>query len=479
MLKNIYKIPYMMRPNYSRELSHESLMPIALSAIEAGVIATLARKIFLVNDLQFAILMSAPIVANLTSLLWVKLTCGRSKIYALNLLHIGIISLIASIAFLPRTTIGSWLLVLAVCGVSVLLTGRKTLFSAIRRSNYPRNIRATLVGQFGKRSSLILGIVPILIIIPLDYAPELFRASYIIVTLFGLIGVLVFWRVRIRKHKQMLVDEKSQALQHQVEYGRTKNESRMCFNLWAGMHSFLKPYFSILVNNKSFRWYMTWQMMAGTANMAGWTAATLMIIDSTEGIKGEFIITLLFIQVLPLLISVISMRYFANMLNKMHIVDYRKRHGNYWLICQLLYIPLAYCLSGNPDYDNLNVLTALILMIVILAQSSRGLIMGGAYLAWQLGHNDFSKRKEDQAYMGIHVFLTGIRGLIGPFLGVLLFSGISNLSIPMPFRQEQLLLNINGLGWFTFVITSFVVFIALAGFYRLSSTLQSDNTFKI
>ena len=53
-----------------------------------------------------------------------------------------------------------------------------------------------------------------------------------------------------------------------------------------------------------------------------------------------------------------------------------------------------------------------------------GIARGGGSLAWQLGHNDFADQQNLSAYMGIHVTLTGVRGAIMPFLGMLLYVGI-------------------------------------------------------
>jgi hypothetical protein len=42
----------------------------------------------------------------------------------------------------------------------------------------------------------------------------------------------------------------------------------------------------------------------------------------------------------------------------------------------------------------------------------------GGKLGWNLGHNDFASDDQSTLYMGIHVTLTGVRGLIAPLAGV-------------------------------------------------------------
>jgi hypothetical protein len=49
---------------------------------------------------------------------------------------------------------------------------------------------------------------------------------------------------------------------------------------------------------------------------------------------------------------------------------------------------------------------------------SLGMAFAGGKLGWNLGHNDFASDDKSTLYMGIHVTLTGIRGLIAPLVGV-------------------------------------------------------------
>jgi len=56
-----------------------------------------------------------------------------------------------------------------------------------------------------------------------------------------------------------------------------------------------------------------------------------------------------------------------------------------------------------------------------------GLSMAGANLGWNLGHNDFASLGRAQHYMGVHVTLTGVRGLIAPSLGMLCYQLLETL----------------------------------------------------
>ena len=52
-----------------------------------------------------------------------------------------------------------------------------------------------------------------------------------------------------------------------------------------------------------------------------------------------------------------------------------------------------------------------------------GVAYAGSNLGWNLGHNDFASVGRAQHYMGVHVTLTGVRGAIGPPVGILIYNG--------------------------------------------------------
>ena len=48
-----------------------------------------------------------------------------------------------------------------------------------------------------------------------------------------------------------------------------------------------------------------------------------------------------------------------------------------------------------------------------------GMGRGGGQLAWKIGVLAFCNQKQAPAYLGIHTFLTGVRGIISPFIGAI------------------------------------------------------------
>ena len=54
-----------------------------------------------------------------------------------------------------------------------------------------------------------------------------------------------------------------------------------------------------------------------------------------------------------------------------------------------------------------------------------GISLAAGSLGWSLGHNDFAPRGEETRYMALHVTLTGLRGLLAPPLGVLVYHSLA------------------------------------------------------
>ena len=86
----------------------------------------------------------------------------------------------------------------------------------------------------------------------------------------------------------------------------------------------------------------------------------------------------------------------GNYLDRVHIVEFRSRHSWWFATSQLA---LWYgALTGS-------------LLWVGVSRVVLGLARGGGMIAWQLGHNDFADQERVGVYMGIHVTLTGLRGV--------------------------------------------------------------------
>lgn len=62
------------------------------------------------------------------------------------------------------------------------------------------------------------------------------------------------------------------------------------------------------------------------------------------------------------------------------------------------------------------------LWMLSIATAINGVAMGGGNLSWNLWVTKFATRERTAAYMSVHTFLTGLRGIAAPFLGFFLLT---------------------------------------------------------
>jgi hypothetical protein len=70
---------------------------------------------------------------------------------------------------------------------------------------------------------------------------------------------------------------------------------------------------------------------------------------------------------------------------------------------------------------------------IALSRVGEGLGRGGGAIAWNLGHLHFAESDKAEIYMGTHVFLTGLRGMVAPFLGTWLYMRFGSAAFVVAF----------------------------------------------
>ncbi|MFI4861347.1 MAG: MFS transporter [Phycisphaerales bacterium JB063] len=439
--------PAMARPGYRRELISFTTLPFATALIEGSVIAVLAKMHFDVGDFGFATITAAPMFANITSGVWARLMHGRRKATMLALIQGTLMLLIGSIALLPADKAGAAMLVGLVVVARCLIAGMLNVRSVIWRANYRRDQRARITGRFTVLMSLLLAVVPFTAYSWLNDAPERFRIIYPIGAAIGLISVLAIARLRVRREKSLIDFER----QKHTEPFPDKDPAD---TVTLQRESFLQ----VLRRDHLFRRYMTWQFIAGMANMAGNVAVVRLIIGQVEDRYGDqgYGLSTLLTATLPMVMMTLSVPFWARLLDGLHIVRFRVRHGIMWIVCQTMYLLAG--LTGNP-------------LMFIVPRLAQGITAGGGSLAWQLGHHDFADRRLAATYMGIHQTLTGVRGVVAPYLGVLLLAGwgddnrlITWLGLPA----------FHGIGPWVFALTAAGSVVAWLGFVQLTRQIEDQ-----
>jgi len=101
-----------------------------------------------------------------------------------------------------------------------------------------------------------------------------------------------------------------------------------------------------------------------------------------------------------------SSRYWSRILAREHVISFRRRNRR-WFTLAIALTTIAVLAGQTP--------------LLWLSALVYGVASGGGMLGWNLGHNDFAPEERVADYLGLHVSLTGVRGLLAPLVGVWLY----------------------------------------------------------
>lgn len=375
-----------------REVQVNALLAVTLGALEGGLLGVIVKTGFdgvatsgWVN-FAVALVTGAPALANVASLAFANAAHGRSKTRWVSTLMAATALGALMIALAPVSAGGLiwltfWMIIarLAYCGVI-------TLRAAIWRANFPRHVRATITGRIAVTYSILMAVTAAVIGLAMEWRPDAWRA---LVPATALLGFVAAWRYRrftVRGHGRLLRQEAA-------ERGGG-----------GGMR--LGDALDVLKQDIWYRRYMMTMFLFGSGNLM---VIALLVVILTEQLDAPRFVQVLITTTVPLLAVAVLTPYWARRLDKVHILDYRARHSWMFVVALTLFVPGA--IFGRIE---LFWVGAMVL----------GAAFAGGKLGWNLGHNDFASDGRSTLYMGIHVSLTGVRGLIAPVAGVAMYQAL-------------------------------------------------------
>jgi len=382
-------VPALSRGHYRRELTAWMLLPIMMGVVEGGLVAVIAKNAFAgvvpdrILNLVVAILSGAPAFANVTSFLWASLSQGRHKIRFLVTLQVCTALLVAQVAFAPASAVGLLMLTIGAVGARVCWSGVVTIRTAVWRANYPRPIRAKLAGKLATVQAIGLASVGVAVGAAMRADPGSYHIIYPVAAGFGILGAIAYGRMRMRGHAALRAQERASRDGHRRER----------LHIW-----------SVLRTDAPFRRYMIVMFVFGIGNLMVTAPVVIMLRDRFEfGYLAAIMITV----TIPVALMPFSIPLWARFLDGTHIVRFRTVHS--WAFVAATATFLIAGVTRTPA-------------LLWVAAAFRGLAFGGGVLGWNLGHHDFAPAEQASHYMGAHVTLTGVRGLIGPVLAVQIYA---------------------------------------------------------
>ncbi len=381
-------LPELPLRGYRLERLTEASFSAGLALMEGGFIGVIADKLFHVHPAVLALITAAPMFGNLSSSFWARLAHGRRRVPWIAALMAAVIACIAGIALIPEGNAGAAAMVTLLIVSRLLLGGIITLRSIVWTLNYPRETRGRVIARLSVINILCLAATSWVGGQVLNANPQSFRLVYAAGAAIAALGVLAFSRVPLLGESDHLAQEQ-----------------RAGGGGGGGVLSLLRA-------DPLYASFLGWQMLSGISNMMV-EAPVLYLVSRQMG--ASYAESIAVTTVIPLVLSVLTMPFWALYLDRVHVSAFRAAHAWSFSLSQLL------LWAGAATHS---------LPMVLVARMVLGSARAGGGLAWNLGHNDFAPPDRVGLYMGVHVTLTGMRGAVAPFVGMALYLGWAAHRLP-------------------------------------------------
>ena len=363
----------------------EFVATIPLTALYAvtgmGFCGFVGRKGLGMSDQLLAVLMASNFLGLLLAGPLIGFFHRVRKITALSRILFFISVLLLTVVFTPR--FGSWAPYLFLVQIFLVQTGvalTVPLRATVWRINYPALHRGKILMIISLCITLGISAIIFLYTASMDYLGLEYPYIYGISGVVGIAAAVLFSRVRIHHERSTL--------------RRAAGEGKQV-PLLAGL--------AVLRTDRRFRIYMSWQMLNGFATLMIETVLVVILADTFKSnwLEGGAALT-----AIPFLANGVAVLFWARFYDRHDIFTIRFYAAMGWALSR------AVLLVGVWQVN---------IAIVILSRVFSGAAMGGGQMAWRLGHMAFAPKEKDALYMGAHVSLTGLRGMLAPVVGLYLY----------------------------------------------------------
>ncbi len=419
-LLGIRRLPFLARRNYFYEMRHVFLWSLFAGLVEGHFGSIVVSRTFGGSDFLIALASATPFAASVVSLVWGLLCVGRRKVRLAMIFGAGAALCIAGIAAIPNSPNGAIWFIAQMAAAQVLLSGVVTIRSAIWRSNYPVDVRGHITASLQRVRTLLSVIAVQIAAAVCDGDSEAYRYVFPISAAFGVCGVLLLARVRVRRERAELGRIRAATSPGDLREGVVE---RFGFVALLSPGHVLGEMFKVLREDKRFARYCVAQFFHGIANLM--TVPVVVAIVTRElqsGPRFGYWISTGLLVGLPMLMLLGTLGRWGQLFDRIGVIQFRVVNIYAWCAGLLFGLFGTLVLVGErgdqPGYYLLAVL------LFVLRGLLYGVASGGGKIAWNLGHLHFAKAEQAEVYMGIHVFLTGIRGLAAPLFGMWLWTVI-------------------------------------------------------
>ncbi|MBA4387912.1 MAG: hypothetical protein C0404_08015 [Verrucomicrobia bacterium] len=371
------ELPRSVRPTY-----FYTVRSALIGAVGGGIgslLGNIATSLLHASQWDLAVMTSLEGVGMLLAFFWGGFASGRRKMPFILWPNVigGVIFFILGLIGIP--TIFCVLVGLVGLVFSIGMPAKAGIVS----SNMPASVRG-LISGFVQRWSMLIAVVTAIV------AAEIIQHyswTYIWIVplggIFTIASALIYNRMHVR--------------------GEGRLSTTPGFNPLASFH--------VLVRDKFFRTYMTDFFLFGLANLM--TLPLVMIV-----LRDDMHVDFRQIQwtnvIIPAVMGLVTVGFWGRVLDRSNPVKMRAWMNLVWIV-----LPVCYYIAPR---SGLSVFGISIQPVVFIWFGAivQGTIAAGQGLIWMLGATYFARKEDVPLYQGVHIGLTGVRALIGSFLGPLM-----------------------------------------------------------
>jgi len=359
------------RPTYIRMLNYSLFRGPAL-ALLGDLALLIAVKSLGAPPWEVALLAAAPPLGNLLAVFWSRRITLASRVIPYAFWPEALTSVLLVLMMFAGD---SHTFTIGLCSYLLLRAPLLQAQSAILRANYPPQWRSWLMARVMAMGELVAAGAGLAFGFLLQFNPANYRGLLALAGTCGILGAFQVGRIRVRGEQ------------------RPKPEKMLASDFS------LRRILGVLKSDDRFRRYEFSFSLFGFANIMTLPIMPLFL-ERELGIRytdaGLILVTL------PMIVDVIMLPLWGRQLDK-HNPLLMRAIFNVVFSCGMLCFPLARSL-----------------WFFAVGRAIIAFVQGGSSLVWVLGINYFARREEVPVYMGLHQSLTGIRGLIAPFVGIAL-----------------------------------------------------------
>lgn len=256
------------------------------------------------------------------------------------------------------------------------------------RGNYLSNNFGTLFSYATSINKITIILSTFLIGILLDYNPNSYRYFYPIVGILGTVSIFQLTKIEYKQHQEEI-----------------KN------SIWHSLSNSFRRIFQILKQNRAFRDLEIGFMLYGFA----WMSTNAVIIIFYERVLNLNYSSVAFYNYAYNIISIIVLPFFGRMIGRRD----PRRFGIVTFGALMLFIFFTALTQWYHGY--FEILGIKMYYMLLLAVFFNGLFMGSMPLLWGIGSSYYCKSEEASEYQSLHLFLTGLRAVFSPIIGIKLY----------------------------------------------------------